>query len=234
MKSPTSVGLFCYVYESVRLLILILLLIPLTPKRTNLSWLALGDSYTIGESVAPEDRYPSQVMRALCSAGYSCGEQPDIIATTGWTTGDLLHAMAQNKPATGYQAVSLLIGVNNQYQGRSQAEYREEFTELLKQAIGLAGDKPSHVLVLSIPDYSVTPFAQYRDTAYIAAQIDSFNLVNSAIAAVYRVNYLNVTAESRKAAFDRSLIAADGLHFSAKEYGIWANLMVPVLQEMMK
>jgi lysophospholipase L1-like esterase len=218
----------------VRLLILILLLIPLTRKRTNLSWLALGDSYTIGESVAPEDRYPSQVMRALCSAGYSCGEQPDIIATTGWTTGDLLHAMAQNKPATGYQAVSLLIGVNNQYQGRSQAEYREQFTELLKQAIGLAGDKPAHVLVLSIPDYSVTPFAHYRDTAYIAAQIDSFNCINAAIAAAYHVNYLDVTAESRKAAVDRSLIAFDGLHFSGKEYGIWANLMVPVLRTMTK
>ena len=217
-----------------RLLILILLLIPLTPERTNLSYLALGDSYTIGESVAPEDRYPAQVMRALCAAGYSCGEQPDIIATTGWTTGDLLHAMALNKPSAGYQAVSLLIGVNDQYQGRSQAEYREQFTELLKQAIGLAGDKPSHVLVLSIPDYSVTPFAQYRDTARIAGQIDSFNLINARISAEYHVNYLNVTAESRKAAADRSLIANDGLHFSGKEYGIWTNMMMPILKEMMR
>ena len=217
-----------------RLLILILLLIPLTPERTNLSYLALGDSYTIGESVAPEDRYPAQVMRALCAAGYSCGEQPDIIATTGWTTSDLLRAMALNKPSAGYQAVSLLIGVNDQYQGRSQAEYREQFTTLLKQAIGLAGDKPSHVLVLSIPDYSVTPFARYRDTAYIAAQIDSFNCINARISADFRVNYLNVTAESRKAATDRSLIANDGLHFSGKEYGIWTNMMMPVLKGMMK
>jgi lysophospholipase L1-like esterase len=215
-------------------LILILLLIPLTPEKATLSYLALGDSYTIGESVAPEDRYPAQVMRDLCTAGYSCGEQPDIVATTGWTTGDLLRAMAQNKPASGYQAVSLLIGVNNQYQGHSQVEYGAEFTQLLKQAIGLAGDKPSHVLVLSIPDYSVTPFAQGRDTAFIAAQIDSFNLINSRISAEYHVNWLDVTAESRKAAADRSLIASDGLHFSAKEYGIWAQLMAPVLKEMMK
>ena len=215
-------------------MILILLLIPLQPKRTTLSYLALGDSYTIGESVAPEDRYPAQVMRALCAEGYSCGEQPDIIATTGWTTGDLLRAMAAHKPASGYQAVSLLIGVNNQYQRRSQAEYREEFTELLKQAIALAGDKPSHVLVLSVPDYSVTPFAQYQDTAYIARQIDSFNLINARVSADYHVNYLDVTTESRKAAGDRSLIASDGLHFSGKEYGIWANLMMPVLKEMMK
>lgn len=217
-----------------RLLILILLLIPLQPERTTLSYLALGDSYTVGESVAPEDRYPAQVMRALCAEGYSCGEQPDIIATTGWTTGDLLRAMAANKPASRYQAVSLLIGVNNQYQGRSQAEYRTEFTELLKQAIALAGDKPSHVLVLSVPDYSVTPFAQDRDTAYIARQIDSFNLINTGISAEYHVNYLDVTTESRKAAVDRSLIASDGLHFSGKEYGIWADLMMPVLKKMMK
>jgi lysophospholipase L1-like esterase len=215
-------------------LILILLLIPLQPERTTLSYLALGDSYTIGESVAPEDRYPAQVMRELCAAGYSCGEQPDIIATTGWTTRDLLRAMAMNKPATGYQAVSLLIGVNNQFQGRSQAEYREEFTELLEQAIALAGDKPAHVLVLSIPDYSVTPFAQYRDTAYIAAQIDSFNLINAQVAAASHVNYLDITGESRKAAIDRSLIATDGLHFSGKEYGIWANLMMPMMRTMIK
>lgn len=217
-----------------RLLILILLLIPLQPERTTLSYLALGDSYTIGESVAPEDRYPAQVMRALCAEGYSCGEQPDIMATTGWTTRDLLRAMAANKPASGYQAVSLLIGVNNQYQGRSQAEYREEFTELLEQAIALAGDKPAHVLVLSIPDYSVTPFAQNRDTGYIAAQIDSFNLINARVAAASHVNYLDITAESRKAAIDRSLIAADGLHFSGKEYGIWANLMMPMMRTMIK
>ena len=217
-----------------RLLVLILLLIPLQPQRTTLSYLALGDSYTIGESVAPEDRYPAQVMRALCAEGYSCGEQPDIIATTGWTTGDLLRAMTMNKPAAGYQAVSLLIGVNNQYQRRSQAEYHEEFTELLKQAITLAGDKPSHVLVLSVPDYSVTPFARYRDTAYIARQIDSFNLINARVSADLHVNYLDVTAESRKAAADRSLIASDGLHFSGREYAIWANLMMPVLKEMMR
>jgi lysophospholipase L1-like esterase len=218
----------------VRLLILILLLIPLQPERTTLSYLALGDSYTIGESVAAEDRYPAQVMRALCTEGYSSGEQPDIIATTGWTTGDLLRAMAANRPASGYQAVSLLIGVNNQYQGLSQAGYRKEFTELLKRAIALAGDKPAHVLVLSVPDYSVTPFAQYQDTAYIARQIDSFNLINSRVSADFHVSYLDVTAESRKAAVDRSLIAADGLHFSRKEYAIWTNLMIPVLNEMMK
>jgi lysophospholipase L1-like esterase len=131
---------------------------------------------------------------------------------------------------SGYQVVSLLIGVNNQYQGRSQSEYREQFTSLLQTAIGLAGDRPTHVIVLSIPDYSVTPFARGRDTALIAAQIDSFNLINRAVAVQYGVTWLDVTTESRKAAADPSLIAADGLHFSGKEYGIWAARMAPVIK----
>jgi lysophospholipase L1-like esterase len=220
------VGLCHFVYSDVRLLALILILIPLTPKKANPSYLALGDSYTIGESVGVEDRYPVQAMRML-----HLTDTPDIIATTGWTTADLLRALSAAKPATGYQVVSLLIGVNNQYQGRSQTEYGEQFTELLKAAIDLAGNRPSHVIVLSIPDYSVTPFARQRDTAFIAAQIDSFNRVNNRIAADFKVNYLDITAESRKAASDLTLIAGDGLHFSGKEYGIWASMMAPVLKK---
>jgi lysophospholipase L1-like esterase len=221
------VGLFLYVYNNVRLLVLILIMIPLTPQKATLSYLALGDSYTIGESVGVEDRYPVQAMRLL-----NLNDTPDIIATTGWTTGDLLRALAVAKPAAGYQVVSLLIGVNNQYQGRSQTEYGEQFAGLLKAAIDLAGDRPSHVIVLSIPDYSVTPFARQRDTAFIAARIDEFNCINNRIATDYKVNYLDITAESRKAASDPTLIAADGLHFSGKEYGIWAHMMVPVLKKL--
>lgn len=192
-----------------------------------MSYLALGDSYTIGESVGVEDRYPVQAMRLL-----DLTDTPDIIATTGWTTGDLLRALAVAKPAAGYQVVSLLIGVNNQYQGRSQTEYGEQFTELLQAAIELAGNRPSHVIVLSIPDYSVTPFARQSDTAFIAARIDEFNRINNRIAVDYKVNYLDITAESRKAASDPTLIAADGLHFSGKEYGIWAHMMAPVLKKL--
>ena len=196
-------------------------------RPATLGYLALGDSYTIGESVAAEDRYPVLAMQGSGMPGL-----PEIIATTGWTTGDLLEALANQKPASGYQVVSLLIGVNNQYQGRSQSEYREQFTSLLQTAIGLAGDRPTHVIVLSIPDYSVTPFARGRghDTSLIAAQIDSFNLINHAVALQYGVTWLDVTTESRKAAADPSLIAADGLHFSGKEYGIWAGRMAPVMK----
>jgi lysophospholipase L1-like esterase len=196
----------------------------LRPHKTPPTYLALGDSYTIGESVDSTERYPVRALQKLFP-----GSQPDIIATTGWTTGNLLDALEAVNPDSTYQAVSLLIGVNNQYQGRSQQEYSEQFTSLLKAAIRLAGHRPSHVLVLSIPDYSVTPFAHNRNMAYIAVQIDSFNAINHRIAAAYKVNYLDVTTESRKALADPDLIAADGLHFSGKEYAIWGKMMEPWL-----
>ena len=137
-------------------------------------------------------------------------------------------------PARTYDFVSLLIGVNNQFQGRSQAEYAAQFELLLRQCIRLAGKKPNHVVVLSIPDYSVTPFGRMGDTALISKLIDSFNWVNKGLAEKYSVRYIDITAESRKALTDPSLIAADGLHFSGKEYGVWARLMAPVLLESLK
>jgi lysophospholipase L1-like esterase len=198
------------------------------------SYLALGDSYTIGESVDPADRYPVQAVRLLNETDHLSCPDPDIIAVTGWTTGNLLDAVTRLKPTAPYRIVSLLIGVNNQYEGRSQAEYRDQFAALLQKSILLAGNDPSHVLVLSIPDYSVTPFGRTGDTSFIAAQIDSFNGINRSVAADYKVHYIDVTAESRKAASDPSLIAIDGLHFSGKEYGRWARLMEPSLKEMLQ
>jgi lysophospholipase L1-like esterase len=209
-------------------------------------YLALGDSYTIGESVDTGERYPEQVRRLLAENDHlTCGD-PEIIAVTGWTTGNLLKALSAARPAgmangsakgrPVYDMVSLLIGVNNQYQGRSQAEYREQFGLLLQKCIRLAGDRPERVLVLSIPDYSVTLFARRRglDTTLIAAQIDSLNRINYELARAYKVNYVDVTGESRKAAADPSLIAADGLHFSGKEYGVWARMMEPVMKGVMQ
>jgi len=201
------------------------------PAGDALKYLALGDSYTIGQSVSDYDRYPAQVVRRLRSAGFNY-RTPDIIAVTGWTTGDLLNAMPDTVPNPSYHVVSLLIGVNNQYQFRTQSEYRIQFTQLLQQSIHLAGDSPSHVLVLSIPDYSVTPFARGRDRAYIAAQIDSFNAINKDVAMSYHTAWLDVTGESRKAAGDPSLIASDSLHFSGKEYAIWAEMMTPIMKAM--
>jgi len=202
-----------------------------TPAPDPLTYLALGDSYTIGQSVSDSDRYPIQVVRRLRSAGFYY-TTPDIIAVTGWTTGNLLNATPDTAPNPPYHVVSLLIGVNNQYQYRTQSEYRNQFTELLRRSIHLAGDSPSHVIVLSIPDYSVTPFAKGRDRALIAAQIDSFNAINKEVAMNYHTAWLEVTGESRKAADDPSLIAGDRLHFSGKEYAIWAEMMTPVIKAM--
>ncbi len=219
--------------------------LPATPAgtvtdTTDLSYLALGDSYTIGQSVDIPDRYPAQAVKLLKSAHLDC-QSPEIIATTGWTTADLLNALAiapptlsTARPAHPYSLVTLLIGVNNQYQGRSQSEYRDQFSSLLQQSISLAGNQASHVIVLSIPDYSVTPFAHGHNTALIAAQIDSFNAINSKLSLDYQVHYLDITAESRKAAADGSLIASDGLHFSGKEYAIWAEMLEPVMKGILK
>jgi lysophospholipase L1-like esterase len=198
------------------------------------TYLALGDSYTIGESVSEADRYPVQTVALLNKEGLHF-HSPEIIATTGWTTADLQNAIdnyhfSQKK----YDIVTLLIGVNNQYQGKSQTEYEEQFTKLLQQAIQLAGADASHVIVLSIPDYSVTPFAKNSNVRTIATQIDAFNKSNKLIAENYRVHYLNVTTESRKASGDPSLIASDGLHFSGKEYAIWSDMLAGAIKEIMK
>ncbi|HZE84084.1 MAG TPA: SGNH/GDSL hydrolase family protein [Puia sp.] len=188
------------------------------------TYLALGDSYTIGQSVDIADRYPVQLVNKLNADGLNYSD-PEIIATSGWTTTNLLNALRDKKADTPYDLVTLLIGVNNQYQRKTQAQYREEFTSLLVQAIALAGDNSSHVIVLSIPDYSVTPFARFMDKPLIISQIDSFNRTNKEISRNHHVRYIDITWESRKAADDPSLIAEDGLHFSGKEYEIWAAMM---------
>jgi lysophospholipase L1-like esterase len=210
---------------------------PQAPTAAVASYLALGDSYTIGESVDAADRYPVQAVSLLNKTDHLPCRDPEIIALTGWTTGNLLQALdavSMEKPTSTYRIVSLLIGVNNQFQGRTQSEYREQYAQLLEKSIALTGNCPSHVIVLSIPDYSVTPFGRSRDRAFIATQIDSFNAINHDLALAYKVNYIDVTAESRKAARDPTLIAGDGLHFSAKEYSYWARMMEPVLKEIYK
>src|SRR3954453_11153972 len=147
-----------------------------TAPRSHSRYLALGDSYTIGESVAVADRYPVQLAREL-----KLGE-PEIIAKTGWTTDELSaaidKAMDKADPHGPYDLVTLLIGVNNQYRGRSADEYRTQFAGLLQRAIGFAGGNAQHVIVVSIPDWGVTPFAEGRDRAKIAREIDQFNAIN--------------------------------------------------------
>jgi len=188
--------------------------------------LALGDSYTIGEGVAPEDRWSMQLAELLRAHGYQVYE-PNILARTGWTTGELAAAIQEAELQPPYDLVSLLIGVNNQYRGYSPDEYRQQFGELLEQAIAFAGGEPRRVLVLSIPDWGVTPYAARHDRAAIAAEIDGFNAINRQIAEERGVNYVDITQVSRQAGEDETLLASDGLHPSGKMYAEWARLVLP-------
>jgi lysophospholipase L1-like esterase len=195
------------------------------------TYLALGDSYTIGQSVSEADRFPFHAVLLLREQNIKI-DNAKIIATTGWTTKNLTDALAAATLPTNYDVVSLLIGVNNQYQGRSIDEYKTEFTLLVNRAIQYANNRATHVFVLSIPDYSVTPFASGSDKAKIAAEIDQFNSENKKISLQLGVNYLDITPISREP--DPTLIAGDGLHPSGKQYYRWAQLLAPMMQQVLQ
>lgn len=185
------------------------------------TFLALGDSYTIGESVEQNDRWPNQLARALRSKGVAI-DDPRIIATTGWRTDDLKKAITAADLNMQYSLVSLLIGVNNQYQGRSAESYAPEFEELLNMAISLAGGERSRVFVVSIPDYGFTPFGKAKQET-ITRQIDEFNSINRDITSRYGITYVDITPISRRGIADAKLIAGDGLHPSAVMYKEWVE-----------
>ncbi len=195
--------------------------------------LALGDSYTIGEAVSADERFIAQSIAALRLKGLQI-EEARIIATTGWTTDELQKAINEANITDTFDAVTLLIGVNNQYRGRGIDEYRVEFVQLLLQAIQYAGGQSNRVFVLSIPDWGVTPFAEGRDRSQIAKEIDSFNVVNKEEAVRYNVHYVDITPESRKASTDLHLIASDKLHPSAAMYAVWAEKLTPLIFEELK
>ena len=204
-----------------------------SPTVAAKTYLALGDSYTIGQSVMESERYPVQTV-AMLNINSQLFAQPEIIAQTGWTTNDLLSRIASNPPKkVGYDIVTLLIGVNNQYQGQSESDYSIQFTTLLNKSIAYAGNNKKHVVVLSIPDYSVTPFANGSDKARIAREIDEFNAINKTISMNYGVNYLDITASTRMAATDPTLIAYDGLHPSGKEYKKWSDSLSRIIKSVL-
>jgi lysophospholipase L1-like esterase len=185
-------------------------------------YLALGDSYTIGQSVLETDRFPAQTKKWLVDNGVTMND-PQIIATTGWTTTNLQNAVAAPNLVGAYNVVSLLIGVNDQYQRHDTIGYRDRFLQLLNKSIQLAGSRHDHIFVLSIPDYSVTAFGMSLDTALIRVQIDQFNAINKEVTLQNNCQYLDITPSTREAVNDPSLIAVDGLHPSAKEYKKWAD-----------
>lgn len=197
------------------------------------SYLALGDSYTIGESVLLTKNFPNQTAALLKKAGINM-EAPTIIAKTGWTTDELKEQLSRTRLAVPFDFVTLLIGVNNQYRGRSADEYAQQFEELLQQAIGYAGGNTNHVIVLSIPDWGVTPFAEGRDRIKIAKEIDLYNSINERISKEYKVHYINITPFTREALKDKDLVAKDGLHPSTKDYARWAEKVKEVMLKEMK
>jgi acyl-CoA thioesterase I len=195
--------------------------------------LALGDSYTIGEGVAEEQRWPMQLAEALRKRGRKVAE-PQIIARTGWTTTELEGALARENPAGAFDLVTLLIGVNDQFRGGDAETYRAPFRRMLEKAIALAGSDPKRVLVVSIPDWGATPFGARAEPEQIGAAIDQFNRVNREEAARAGAGYVDITDISREAKVNPSLLAADGLHPSGGMYFLWVARMLPEVEARLK
>ncbi len=195
-------------------------------------YLALGDSYTIGESVPAEDRWPNQLARLLEAEGIQT--EITIIARTGWTVDELWQGIQTSSPDGTYDLVSLLIGVNDQYRGYPVDGYCDDFRFMLGKAIEYAGGNPDKVVVLSIPDWGFTPFATDRDTELVSRQIDEFNAVNLDETRSAGAHHVDVAEISRMAKDDVKLVAEDGLHPSGKMYAIWVEKALPIAREILK
>ena len=199
-----------------------------------MKYLALGDSYTIGEGVPGDGRWPVGLARALRAKGIAL-DDPRIIATTGWTTDELSAAIDAAEPLGEWDFVSLLIGVNNQYRGRSVEDYLEQFEALLLRAIGFAGARAGRVMVLAIPDWGVTPFgaASGRDTVQIAHELDAYNAVAAGICAMHGVAFVDIAPVAREHGSEPAMLVEDGLHPSAAMYQRWVDEALPVAERLL-
>lgn len=206
-----------------------------TPEEPQavLTYLALGDSYTIGEGVREAERWPVQLSSQLNAAGIKV-QSPLIIARTGWTTDELMAELDRRAISDTFDLVSLLIGVNNQYRGRPSAQFRAELIQLINRAIRYAGGDSTKLFLVSIPDWGVTPFAAGRDRARIAREIDEYNEVIRQEAEARKLLFFNITDISRLAAGDNSLLADDRLHPSGKMYRMWVELILPGVIKSLK
>ena len=197
------------------------------------SFLALGDSYTIGESVPIYESFPYQTVQLLRNKGLSV-HAAEIMAKTGWTTDELMAGIERTSFEKSYDIVTLLIGVNNQYRGKDPLVYEKEFEKLLNKAIAFAGGNKQHVFVLSIPDWGATPFAASRDRVKIGSAIDQFNVINRKITEKAGIAYVSITEGSREATSNALLVAKDGLHPSGLEYGKWAKKLADVILQSIR
>ncbi|MBS1248935.1 MAG: hypothetical protein MAG431_00505 [Chloroflexi bacterium] len=194
----------------------------------KISHLALGDSYTAGTGATPGANWPAQLARLLDGRGFSTAE-PVLVARNGWTSANLLAVLDRIDFQRNFDLVTLLIGANDQFDGVPLEEYERNFQNLLGKAITLAADIPKRVIVLSIPDWSVTPFAHPFDRGQVAAQIERFNAINRQGAKAVECGYVDLTAQSRCAATDLTLLGPDRLHPSGKMYANWARFILPVV-----
>jgi lysophospholipase L1-like esterase len=208
---------------------------PLPPASTDTGkrYLALGDSYTIGQNVHEYARFPTQTVGLLRQQGIAIRD-PEYIAVTGWTTSNLKAAIATRMPQGPYDVVTLLIGVNDQYQHMDTGGYRIRFTELLNKSVELAGNRASRVFVLSIPDYSATPFVPQADKARVSKAIDWFNAINKEITLRSNIAYIDITPSTREAKDNPALVAEDGLHPSGVAYKIWADMLAPLVKKALQ
>lgn len=207
----------------------------INPDLNESAYLAIGDSYTIGEAVSLQNSFPYQLSNSMKNNGLDLGK-PYIIAKTGWTSSELQSAIKTAGIQRQFKIVTLLIGVNNQYRGESKDVYRKEFKELLQTAIGFAAGNKAHVFVVSIPDWGVTPFGlnSGRGQEQISAEIDAFNAINKEETLAQGLSYTDITTESRLAISDPGLVAGDGLHPSAKMYADWTALLLPSVLKALK
>ncbi|WP_051315239.1 SGNH/GDSL hydrolase family protein [Algoriphagus terrigena] len=204
-------------------------------KEKKLTYLALGDSYTIGEGVDEQERYPNQLVEKLNKSGKFTFEAPQIIAKTGWTVDELeVGINASQTNSEGYDLVTLLIGVNNQYRGRPVAEFEKEFEAMLKRAIAFARGKNDHVIVISIPDWGVTPFAKDRgsDQEKVAGEIDAYNIAEAVICSEYGVEFVEITEDYRQIGAKPEMVVEDQLHPSGLVYARWTEKIFKIANQI--